>query len=183
MLRFFVIACAGLALVSAACGGDDAGKPTATGPGADGSAIASASSAAANTFQPTVVDVPIPTPTKVPADGIVLQVTTAKADSLYRPTVDKFRSLPQSNIQAGDKSYSGVNIQALADQVKAKPESVVTIQGVRGDGKRITPIRYPLSEIASTTVLTIDESNHLALVSSSIPQDQWLTSIEFVTFQ
>jgi hypothetical protein len=166
-----------LALAFAACGGDSK-KPAAQ---ADGSAAAGGPTQVSNGLaQPSVADQVLPTPAKAAPDDIAVTVVNGK--NSFLPKVSEFSGLPTVDVKA-DKSYKGVSISALAGKVSAADGAVVTIQGIRADGKRIGIVRYPLSDIASNTALVLDDTGHLSLVSSSIAKDQWLTSVVSVAFQ
>lgn len=169
---------AAASLLFAACGGGSSTKDDAGASVAPGSATAADTSGLA---QPSAPDKPLPTPTPVPEDGIALTVVSKEHN--YAPQAGELRDLKQDKVDAGGKSYSGVSIQTLADQVAAAAESNVTIQGIRGDGKRVGIVRFPLSEIGSNTVLVLDEQGHLALASSKIPAEQWIVAVASVAFQ
>ena len=167
-----------MTLAFAACGGGGDKKPAAQ---ASGSAAASGSAEPSNGLaQPSVTDQVLPTPTKAAADDVALTVVNGKESFL--PTVSAFGGLPTTEVKA-DKSYKGVTIASLGEKVKAADGAYVTIQGVRMDGKRMSVLRLPLSDIGSNTALVLDDSGHLSLVSSSIAKDQWLTSVVSVAFQ
>jgi hypothetical protein len=172
-----------LTVVLAACGGGDdddstpansSPTPSQTATGGDGTATASVSPTATPESQ-------LPTPTPLADDIPILQV--AAGGQLYEPLTADFESLPQETIDVGGQDYTGVLIDTLALKVPADPQSVVTIEGTRSDGLRFGVIRFPLDDIGSTTVLMLAENGHLDLISSSIPRDQWLTSVTSVAFE
>ncbi len=179
MLRFLMAASAVTVLfvgvLSAACGGS---KKDAN---ATGATPAATETAPTGLEQPTAEDKVLPTPTKAAADDIAL--TVVSGEHTFAPTVSAFGALTQTEVKAGDQSYKGVTVAALGGKVSAAGGSTVTIQGIRNDGKRQGFVRYPLADIASTTVLVMDDTGHLSLASSSIPKEQWLTFITGVAFQ
>jgi hypothetical protein len=167
-----------MSLALAACGGGGDKKPTAQ---ANGTATANGSAEPSNGLaQPNATDQVLPTPTKAAASDVALTVVNGKEN--FQPTVSAFGELPTTEVKA-DKTYKGVTIAALGDKVKAADGAYVTIQGVRMDGKRMSVLRLPLSDIGSNTALVLDDSGHLSLVSSSIARDQWLTAVSSVAFQ
>lgn len=183
MLRFQLTAVAAVSLLImsvafAACGGGDSKKPASQ---ASASAAATGSPEPSTGLeQPAADDHVLPTPTKAAADGVALSVVNGKESFL--PKVSEFNSLPTAEIKA-DKSYKGVTIATLGEKVKAADGAYVTVQGVQMDGKRMSILRLPLSDIGSNTALVIDAAGHLSLVSSSIPKNQWLTAVTSVAFQ
>lgn len=113
----------------------------------------------------------LPTPTPVAEEGVA--VTVVGGQVTYSPTVAEFRTLPQTEIDAGG-TKRGVALEVLASQVERSESSIVTIQGLTADLNRIAYIRYPLSEIALNSVLVLDEQGHLNLYGSSLPEAEWL---------
>lgn len=178
--RFMPVVAAALAasLLLAACGGGSSKKENAN---ASAAAASPTSADTAGLAQPSAPDKPLPTPTPVPDDGTALTVVSKEHN--FAPKLADLKGLKQDKVDANGKSYSGVSIQTLADQVSAKAESNVTIQGIRSDGKRVGIVRFALSEIGSNTVLVLDEKGHLALASSKIPAEQWIIAVDSVSFQ
>lgn len=131
--------------------------------------------------QPQVPDKQLPTPTAIPDTLPVIQV--AFAGKIYAPTKTDFNALPKAKVSAGGKEYEGVTLAALAERAAAKADAVATIQGTRADNLRLGAVRFPLADIGASTVLVIDDSGHLALFSSSIPQEQWLKDITSMALQ
>ena len=125
--------------------------------------------------QPQVPDKQLPTPTPIPDTVPVIQV--AFAGKVYAPMRSDFTALPKVKVNAGGKEYEGVSLAALAEKAAAKTDAVATIQGTRADNLRLGAIRFPLPDIAATTVFVIDDNGHVALFSSSIPQEQWLKDV------
>ncbi len=179
MRRRFAYAAAPVALMLAlgACGGDsddtDAADPNGTPTSADGSP-------AATTPTATVTDVPIPSPTPVPADFVVIQVVNA--GEVYSPTGAEFAALPGAEISHGGTAYSGVPLDALAAEVGARENAIVTIEGTRSDNRRLGVIRFTLGEIGDNTVLVISADGHIDLASSFIPPEQWLNTVTGISF-
>jgi|GEM_PF-4190342 len=178
MRRFLLAALPFAILAGAACGGDDSSPDdgqngngqTPTLSPADAVATADASNQ-----QPRVPDRPLPTPTPIPDGSPLLQVVAGGKP--YTPTRADLAALPKASIDAGGKKYEGVTLAALAEAAGARAEAVVTIQGTRNDNLRFGAIRFPLAEIGPSTVLVLDESGHLLLASTSVPQEQWLKDI------
>jgi hypothetical protein len=163
LLRIAVAPAAAFALIVAACGGDDGAKPTE----------ASANSA----------DTPLPllaTATPVPSDGPALSVAVTRGKSLV-PTVNELKAMQMTEINA-DGNKKGITIAALAKLVEANDNAVVTIQGVRADGRTMAFVRKPLSEVATSTVLVIDGQNHLSIASSKLDKAEWLQAVVAVAF-
>jgi len=125
--------------------------------------------------QPQVPDKPLPSPTPIPDTLPVVQV--AFAGKVFAPTKADFSALPKAKVTAGGKEYEGVTLAALAEKAGGKADSVATIQGTRADNLRLGAIRFPLADVGASTVLVIDDGGHLALFSSSIPQEQWLKDV------
>ena len=178
MLRFLMAAFAATALLLAACGGGN-DKPS-TDPTTAGTAAPTATTSS-GLQQPTAADVVLPTPTPAADDSIALTVVAGK--QTYNPTVSEFRALDTAKITAAGQDYTGVAIGTLAAKVSAPAEAVVTIQGTRADGKRASLLRYGLSEIGTTTILTISDSGHLTLESTSIDKTLWIIDVTSVAFQ
>jgi len=153
-----------------ACG-DGGDSPDETPTGAAGEATATLEP----DQQPQVPDKPLPSPTPIPDDVPVVQVVSAA--KLFAPLRSEFAALPKTKISAGGKDYEGVTLAVLAEQAAAGADTVATIQGTRTDNLRFGAIRFPLSEIAGSTVLVLDDSGHVLLASSAIPPEQWLKDI------
>lgn len=172
------------ALVLGACGGggDDDDAPG----GDDATATADASASASPTQigaddangQPTT-NTGIPTPTPVAEDEVV--ITVVRGDTVYSPTLAEFRALPQTQIDAGGASKSGVSVATLAEQVGADA-GVVLLQGLNPEQNKVASIRHTIDEVATNTVLVIDEAGHLDLVSSALPEVEWLRVVIAVSF-
>lgn len=157
-------------LLFAACGDDDGGKtPGATGTGA-AAAAASASPA----------ERALPTPTPVPDTAVA--ITVVNADKTYTPTLAELKKLPTVDIDVKGK-HTGVSLAELARQVGAAPASVVTIQGLTGDRAHAGAVRFALSEVATNTVLALDDQGHLDVYSTKIPEEQWLDVVTGVSFE
>jgi hypothetical protein len=178
MRRFLLAALPLVLFVGAACGDDDGdgdGGEQADGETPTLSPADAVATSDASNQQPQAPDKPLPSPTPVPDGSPLLQVVVA--GNPYTPTRAEFADLPKTSIDAGGNKYEGVTLAALAEQAGAAAESVVTIQGTRSDNLRFGAIRFPLAEIGASTVLVMDESGHLLLASTSVPQDQWLKDI------
>jgi hypothetical protein len=180
MLRFLMAATVASAILFAACGG---GKSDPKPSPADPSAAAAASAQAANPGlqQPVSDDKVEPTPTKASETAVALAVVAGK--QTYSPTVAEFRGLPTAKVDAAGQSYTGVTIATLASKVSAASGTTVTIQGTRADGKRTGLLRYALSDIGSGTILALDDSGHLALMSNTVDKSMWLIYVTSVAFQ
>ena len=165
-------------LLFAACGGDsdspsggDAATAT-TGPTLT-AAQARGTEVARGLEQPTATDKPLPTPTRLPDDAPAVQVVGASG-APYIPKLSEFKALPTAEIKVDGQAYSGVTLSTLLAKVNPPSTAIVTIDGVRGDGKRQGAVRFPLSTIGDSTVLTAGKNGELSLASTSIPKDQWL---------
>lgn len=180
MMRRLLLAAAPIALFAlSACGGDSDDTP-ANGDNGDGTPAADTTPGEENTPQPTPTDGPMPTPTPLPDDAVVLQAVSA--GQVYAPTRAEFAALPQIEITHDGTSYSGVSFATLAAEVGAREGAIVTIEGTRSDNLRFGVIRFTIEELAETTVLTANEGGHLDLASTSIPPEQWLTTVTGVSF-
>lgn len=177
MRRILMAAVPFAILVGAACGGDDSDgdEPQQAGDTPTVSAAEAVASADASNQQPQSEDKQLPTPTPVNDADPVIQVVAA--GNPYTPTRGEFAALPKVSINAGGKDYEGVSLASLAENAGAPAGAVVTIQGTRGDNLRFGAIRFPLAEIGASTVLVLDDSGHLRLASTSVPQEQWLKDI------
>lgn len=174
MRRFLLAAAPFAILLGVACGDDDAGDGDAAEatPTSPADAIASAD---ASNQQPQAPDQQLPTPTPVADSDPVVQVVAA--GNPYTPTRSDFANFPKEKISAGGKDYEGVTLAALAEQAGGGASTTVTIQGTRNDNLRFGAIRFPLAEIGASTVLILDDSGHVLLASTSVPQEQWLKDI------
>ena len=168
---------------AAACGGDD------DAPAGDAGAAPTVSEADARRTevaqgleQPVPPDRPLPTPTPLP-DGLPVLQVVAPGGTAYTPTRDEFTALPATTLKIGGKEYTGVTLAAVAAKAGAPAGSTATIQGTRMDNLRYGAIRYPLAEVGETTLLVLNEAGYLDLVSSSIPQEQWLHTLTGIAFQ
>jgi hypothetical protein len=177
-LSYAALAPFALALVLGACGGDDddasdgGDEPTAT---PTLSAMDAQRATVTAQDQPTVADTPIAKPTPIPDDVPVIQVVGAGKS--YLPLRSEFESLPMTEITVDGKKVKGVSLSEVARKVGASSTAVVTIQGTRADNLRLGAVRFTLAEIGENTVLVLDEGGHVSLASSSIPPEQWLTTI------
>lgn len=164
-------------LLSAACGDDDNGSSgdlTKSAASAEQTAQAASPTAGANE-QPQVPDKTLPTSTPVPDTSPVIQV--GSTGKLYAPTRAEFAALPKSRLSAGGKDYEGVSLAFLAEKGTPRSGAIATIQGTRLDNLRLGAIRFPLADIAATTLLVMDTDGHIALVSSTVPPEQWLKDV------
>ena len=151
------------AAAGSACGsGDDAPKATAT-------------VASSDTQLPLL---PTATPVAESAVGLSIAVNAGKS---IAPTAKELKALPTMEINADGKK-TGISIATIAKQVDAKDGAIVTIKGIRADGKTVAFVRKPLSELATTTVVVIDAQNHLSLASTSLDKSEWLQALESITF-
>lgn len=184
-MRYLLAALPAVLIFAAACGGEsDVSKTidSALTPGPTLTEAQARQTATANSQQqPSAADQPLPTPAKLADNGIAIQV--AGAGPLYAPTLAEFKTLPPSEIKVDGKSYTGVSIATLAEKSKAAAGVPVTIDGVRGDGKRQGAVRFPLADIGATTVLVLAEDGQLSLASASIPKEQWLIRVTAVSFR
>jgi len=172
-----------VAAAAAACGDDD------DAPAGDAGAAPTVSEADARRTevaqgleQPVPPDRPLPTPTPLPDDLPVIQVVTP-GGTAYTPNRDEFKALPTTTLEIGGKEYTGVTLAAVAAKAGAPADSTATIQGTRIDNLRLGAIRYPLAEVGETTLLVFNQAGYLDLVSSSIPQEQWLQTVTGIAFQ
>lgn len=176
MRRLLFAAPLGILLFAASCGdGTDKADPTPT------AAASQEASPSDGSEQPQVPDKPLPSPTPIPDDLPIVQVVAGTNG--FRPTRQEFAALATSKVQAGGKTYEGVSLALLAEKAGATPDTIATIQGTRSDNLRLGAVRFPLSELATTTVLYLDEGGHMMLASSSIPQEQWLKDVTGVALQ
>ena len=186
MARFLMAALAAallsVPLFSAACGGSDNDKKPSADSGSNApAATPTVEPSKEGLAQPTVEDRVLPTPTPVPADGVVLTIVAGK--TTLTPNPADIKGYATTKLSAGGKDYTGITVQTLGDKVSAKPESLVTIQGVRADGKRAGFMRGLLKDLGANTVLVPDANGHLDAVSSASEPDLWLTSVVSITFQ
>lgn len=170
MLRLLMLATAALALLAIACGGDD---------GDSGEADADATQAASGS--PTATPTPglLPTPPRAAEDEVIL--TASAGQKAYEPTLKEFRGLPRTKVEAkGQKE--GVSLNEIAAKVSAAPESFVTVQGFRADGRAIQFVRQPLKDIGAESILIADDNGRLSLVSSKLAESEWLVNVTIVSF-
>lgn len=164
-------------LLFAACGDDSISTIDSAASAAAGPTLTAAeerqTQVAKGLDQPTAVDRPLSTPTPLPENGPAVQVIGATGEP-YVPKLSEFKALPTAEIKVDGQSYSGVTLSTILAKVKAPETAVVTVDGVRADGKRQGAVRFPLSAIGDTTVLTVGKNGELSMASTSIPKDQWL---------
>ncbi len=173
---FAAVPCAFL-LISAACGDDgsqSSGELTSIAGSAQQTAQAGTPTTNAND-QPQVPDKALPTPTPVPDTSPVIQV--GSSGNIYAPSKAEFATLPRIKISSGGKDYEGVSLAVLAEKGAPRTGAIATIQGTRFDNLRLGAIRFPLADIAASTVLIMDASGHITLASTSIPSEQWLKDV------
>lgn len=185
-MRYLLAAFPVVLIFAAACGGDsdDVSKTIDSGATAGPTlteAQARQTATAKSQEQPSAPDQALPTPTKLAADGIAIQVVGT--GPVFAPTLAEFKLLPTSEIKVDGKSYTGVTVATLAEKSKAATGVPVTIDGVRPDGKRQGVVRFPLADIATTTVLVLAEDGQLSVASTSIPKEQWLIRVTAVSFR
>ena len=125
--------------------------------------------------QPQVPDKQLPSPTPVPDTLPVIQV--GFAGKVYAPTKSDFTGLPKVKVTAGGKEYEGVALSALVEKAAAGAAATATIQGTRVDNLRLGAVRFPIADVGGSTVFAVDDSGHVALFSSTIPQEQWLKDV------
>ena len=163
-----------------ACGGDDDEQPATPTP----TTAVSGDETVAPTGEPepTATSTPVPTPTPVPEGGPAPAIFGG-GQSLM-PTVAEFRELPQASITlANGDLQMGTSIAELATQLGLEEPFSVTIEGFSSDFQSIGFVRFPYAEIASDTVLFVTDRGHVALVSLSIPESQWLDAVVSVAFE
>ena len=168
-MRRFLLAAAPFAILLGAACGDGEDKPE------DGADTPDATLTQDSNQQPQVADSKMATPTPIADTDPVLQVVAM--GQAYTPTRGEFAALPKVKIDAGGKSYEGVTLAALAEKAGAPQAGFITIQGTRSDNLRFGAVRFPLGEVATNTVLVVDESGHVLFASTSVPQEQWLKDI------
>jgi hypothetical protein len=180
-LHRFLLAAPAAFLLFAACGGDDNTNPgDGAGPTATLTSAERTKVALTPVTLPTVKDQPLPTPVKLGADDAVVSVVAGREK--YQPKTSDFSALPTTEITVGGTTYKGVTLAALAEKVKAASGANVTIEGTRSDRVRFGTIRFPSADIAATTVLVPDDTGHLSLYSTTVPQDQWLVLVTGISF-
>jgi len=189
MRRLLFAAAPLMLLLGAACGdgdtptdpdtGDTTAEDATAGPTVS-EADAARTEVAKGLEQPTVADKPLPTATPVPDDRPLFQAVAGSTQ--FTPTRAEFAALATVQLSAGGQNYTGVPISAIAEKVAGRADGTVTIEGTRVDNLRFGVIRFPLTDIAESTVLVLDEQGHILLASSSIPQDQWLKVITGIAF-
>ncbi len=172
MRRHLILAFLVLALPAAACGGGGSSTKTSGSTTSDSQSSTTDSGFAP---QPTP-NQPLATPT--PARETSIAVTVVNGTTTFKPIVADFRKMATTEIQG----TRGVPLSELARQVGASPESIVTVQGYRNDMKTIAFVRQQLSAVASNTVFAIDDAGHVNLISSALPQIEWLRAIDSIAF-
>ncbi|MCC6382599.1 MAG: hypothetical protein IT304_08810 [Dehalococcoidia bacterium] len=165
-MRFWYSALVALPLLFVACGDDDGGTPTTT---ADGGAF--------SPVTPTQPSLPTPTPV---ADTATV-VTVVWQDKTYAPTLAELKQLAQTEIDA-DGKRRGVSFATLAAKVGAQPTAFVTIQGLTADRSRPATVRFALADLATTSVLALDDQGHLDFYSTKVPKEQWMDVITGLAF-
>lgn len=172
MLRTWIFGFAAVALFAAACGdGEDKNAEATAGP-----------SAAAVTESPTLPPAPtrVP-PTAVPNTGRALTVVFGQKN--YTPTVDEFRQLPTVEIDVAGVRKKGVTLVSLVEKAGGGSPGFVTIEGLRASLGAEATTRYAIPAVGATTVLVLDDTGHLEMFSSSIPQAEWLKAVTALSFQ
>lgn len=168
MLRLLILPFVLLALFAIACGGD-------------GDERDAQGDAAATTDGPTPTATPkvLPTPPKANDDEVIL--TASAGQTAFTPTLKEFRELPKTRVDAqGQKE--GVSLNEIATRVSAPADVFVTIQGFRSDGRMIQFVRQRLKEIGAESILLVDDSGRLRLVSSKLAETEWLVNVTVVSF-
>lgn len=165
-MRFWFPALVALPLLFVACGDDDGGTPTTT-----------ADNGAASTVSPTRPALPTPTPVPDTATAI----TVVWQDKTYAPTLAELKQLTQTEIDA-DGKRKGVSFATLAAKVGAEPGAFVTIQGLSADRSRPVTVRFALADVATTSVLALDDQGHLDFYSTRVPKEQWMDVVTGVGF-
>ncbi|MGB4862280.1 MAG: hypothetical protein WBO97_07465 [Tepidiformaceae bacterium] len=173
MRKRFVFAAVPLAILAFSACGDGDGENAADGSPTDAAADATATRPVNE--QPQVPDTPLPEPSPVADDVPVIQVGVSGKQ--YAPLRPEFAALPKTSVTANGKTYEGVSLGALAEAAGAAPGVVATIQGTRMDNLRLGAVRFPLADIASNTVLVMNDSGHISVASSTIPPEQWLKDV------
>ena len=169
MLRLLTLPLLLLALFAAACGGGDDEKGDET---ADAGAVTDGPT-------PTATPKLLPTPPRANDDDVIL--FTSAGQTAYQPTLKEFRDLPRTKINAqGDKE--GVSLKDLAAKVSAPSDVFVTVQGFRSDGRMIQFVRQPLADIGAESILMVDDTGRLRLVSSKLSEGEWLINVSVVSF-
>ena len=154
-----------LLLLLAACG--DGSDKAANGSATPGGPTA--------TVTPTATPPGLPTPK--PAADTDKALTVAARGKTFEPTVADFRALPQTEIDTPQGKKSGVLLSALAAKVETAATDLVTIEGRPADQSLGGFVRSPLKDVASTTVFFVTDKGHVALASSSLPVEQWLSYV------
>ena len=169
-----------MAALTFACGGDDAPEdPTATtAPAATGTVAPTGDPAVTETATST----PVPTPTPVPEGGPAAGIFGG--GQALTPTVAEFRALPQESVTLPNgEEQSGTTIAELAAQLGLSEPRLVTMEGLSDDFVSVGFVRFPYADIASDTVLFVTPNGHVAMVSLSIPESQWLDAVVSVAFE
>ena len=153
--------------------GIDGRADTQTG-GASEDELFGAASSGPGRFTPTATPPRLPTPTPIPDTAVALSV--ARGGKTFTPTVTELKALPTIEINAGGPK-KGISMATIGEKVGANDDSIATIQGTRVDNLRLGAVRFPVADIGGSTVFVVDDSGHVALFSSSIPQEQWLKDV------
>ena len=173
MMRWSVLLLLALLGVAAACGdGNDKKNENAT-------ATASAATANAPTPGQPTTSQPLAKPTPVPDTGLAMQVVSGT--QRFTPTVAEFKALPQTDLDVKGAKQTGILLQDIAAKVPAGRNGIVTIEGLTADGQRVGAVRFPVADIAATTLFMLDSEGHVNFVSTSIPEEQWLKAVTGVT--
>lgn len=130
---------------------------------------------------PTATPTPkmLPTPPRATDEEVIL--TASAGQAAFTPTLKEFRELPKTKVDAqGQKE--GVSLNEIAARVSAPPDVFVTIQGFRSDGRMIQFVRQRLKDIGAESILMVDDSGRLRLVSSKLAESEWLVNVTIVSF-
>jgi hypothetical protein len=168
---------AGIVFLGAACGGGDA-KPTPQLPA--GASPAASRTGFASSFTPTPEAPPFGAPPKIIGNQPAFTVVAGR--DTYIPTFEEFKALPTVQITVAGKTYRGVSLASLAERMKANPQTPVSVQGYGPGFNRQQFIRYPLAEIGSETVLLVDPDGYISVVSTKVPEGEWLRAVISVGF-
>lgn len=172
MMRWSLLLLPALLTVTAACG-DGADKKDD-----DATATAAAAVNANTPGQPTTSQ-PLAKPTPVPDTGLAFQVISGTQK--FTPTVAEFKALPQTDLDVKGAKQTGILLSDIAAKVPAGRNGVVTIEGLSGDGQRVGAVRFPVADIAATTLFVLDSEGHVNVVSTTIPEEQWLKAVTGIT--
>ena len=170
MRKRFVFAAVPLAILAFSACGDGDGENAADGSPTDAAADATATRPVNE--QPQVPDTPLPEPSPVADDVPVIQVGVSGKQ--YAPLRAELAALTKALVTERGMMYDGGWLGALAEAAGADPGVVTTIQGTRMANLRLGAVRFPLDDIASNTVLVMNDSGHISVASSTIPPAPWL---------